>query len=128
MKNWNEILIYAKNLSCRHMSHDVLDLISHFRLFRPLCYFKLIHLFKVKHGLGPRYLRKDIVSVSDTHSHRTRGSVSDFHISKSSSNCPSSFAFSCVKHWNSLPRRIKSIDSLPLFKRELKDFLLSSYG
>ena len=37
MKNWNEILIYAKNLSCWHRSHDVLDLISHFRFFRPLC-------------------------------------------------------------------------------------------
>ena len=91
-------------------------------------YFQLIHLFKIKHGLGPRYLRSNIVSVSDTHSYRTRGSRSNFHVSKALSSCPSAFAFSCVKQWNSLPQRIKIIDSLPVFKRELRQFMISSYG
>ena len=91
-------------------------------------YFKLIHLFKIKHGQGPRYLRSNIVSVSETHSYGTRGSSSNFHVSKSLSNCPSAFAFSCVKQWNSLPNSIKTIDSLPVFKRELRKFLSSSYG
>ena len=91
-------------------------------------YFKLIHLFKIKHGHGPNYLRSNIVSVSETHSYETRGSRSNFHVSKALSNCPSAFAFSCVKQWNALPGRIKSIDSLPVFKRELRKFLLSSYG
>ena len=91
-------------------------------------YFQLIHLFKVKHGLGPRYLRSNIVSVSDTHSYSTRGSRSNFHVSKALSSCPSVFAFACVKQWNRLPQRIKLIDSLPIFKRELKKFMMSSYG
>ena len=91
-------------------------------------YFKLIHLFKIKHGHGPRYLRSNIVSVSEAHSYGTRGSLANFHISKTLSSCPSAFAFSCVKRWNELPSRIKAIDSLTVFKRELKKFLLSSYG
>ena len=74
-------------------------------------YFKLIHLFKIKHGRGPRYLRSNIVSISDTHSYGTRGSCSNFHVSKALSNCPLAFAFSCVRDWNSLPNGIKTIDS-----------------
>ena len=91
-------------------------------------YFKLFHLFKIKHGLAPRYLSKNIVSVSDSHSYNTRGSVSNFHVSKTLSGTPSAFAYSCVKQWNELPARIKSIDSLYAFKRELRKLLLSSYG
>ena len=91
-------------------------------------YFKLIHLFKIKHGLAPRYLSRNIVSVSDTHSHNTRGCSSNFHVSKSLAATPSAFAFSCVRQWNDLPNHIKSIDSLVTFKQKLKEFLLSSYG
>ena len=111
-----------------HVGPGELHSLSWLSLRDRINYFKLIHLFKIKHGLGPRYLRKGIVSVSETHLHRTRGSVSDFHVSKSLSNCPSAFAFTCVKQWNSLPSRIKAIDSFPSFKRELKQFYLSSYG
>ena len=93
-----------------------------------ISYFKLIHLFKIKHDLCPLYLRSNIVSVSDTHSYRTRSSVSNFHVSKTLSNAPSTFAYSCVKLRNALPEHIKSIDSLPSFKRGLKRFMLSSYG
>ena len=91
-------------------------------------YFKLVHLFKIKHGLAPRYLRSNLNSVSDTHTHNTRGSCSNFHVSKTLSKMPSSFAFSCVRFWNCLPADLKRIDSLLVFKRELWKFLLSSYG
>ena len=90
-------------------------------------FFKLVHLFRVKRGLAPHYLRINLTSVSDAHSHNTRGSTSNFHVSKSLSATPSSFAYSCVKLWNSLPIQIKSIDSLLVFKRELRNFLFSSY-
>ena len=90
-------------------------------------YFRLIHLFKIKHGLAPRYLQRNIQSVSDTHSYNTRGSTSNFHVSRSLSSTPSAFAYSCVKNWNELPNRLKSIESLAIFKRDLKAFLLSSY-
>ena len=120
---------FIHNFDCRHhVDRSNLSSLSWLAVRDRVSYFKLIHLFKIKHGLGPRYLRTNIVSVSDTHSYRTRGSISNFHMSKSLSNCPSAFAFSCVKDWNSLPDRIKTIDSLPTFKRELRKFLMSSYG
>ena len=91
-------------------------------------YFKLVHLFKIKHGIAPRYLRANLSSVSDTHTYNTRGSTSNFHVSRNLSQMHSSFAFSCVRSWNSLPNELKRIDSLLVFKRELRKFLLSSYG
>ena len=91
-------------------------------------FFKLVHMFKIKHGLAPQYLRFDLSSVSDTHTHNTHGSTSNFHVSKSLSQMPSSFAFSSVKYWNSLPAGLKGINSLSTFKRELRRFFLSSYG
>ena len=37
-----------------------------------------------------------------------------------------SLKFRAVKYWNSLPNELKSIKSLPVFKRKLKDYLLSN--
>ena len=91
-------------------------------------YFKLIHLFKIKRGSAPRYMRSNFTSLSDVHMHNTRGSTSNFHMPVSMSRAPSSFAFSCVKEWNAIPNDIKSIDTLRSFKRELRKFLISSYG
>ena len=91
-------------------------------------YLKLVHLFKNKHGLAPQYLSKSIVSVSDPHLHNTRGSVSNFHVSKSMSGTPSAFAHPCVKQWSDPPTNIKSIDNLDASKRELRKSLYSSYG
>ena len=119
--------IYAYD-SRQHVGHGNLLSLSWLSVRDRVDYFKLIHLFKIKHGLGPQYLRTNIVSVSDTHSYGTRSSVSNFHVSKALSKTPSAFAFSCVKLWNGLPERIKLIDSLPPFKRELRNFMLSSYG
>ena len=112
--------------SRHHVGPSELLSLSWLSIRKRVDYFKLIHLFKIKHGNGPQYLRSSIVSVSEAHSYGTRGSRANFHMSKSLSRCPSSFAFSCVKRWNALPSRIKTIDSLPAFKRELKKFLLSS--
>ena len=90
-------------------------------------FFNLIHLFRIKHGLGPKYLRQNFASVSDTHSHFTRGSRHNFHVSKSSSLSPSSFTYACVQQWNALPEPIKNIESLSRFKQALKEYFLDSY-
>ena len=134
--SWYESLSMSLKSKCcgslRELTADVMsatDLyeLSWLSIRDPISYFKLIHLFKIKHDLCPLYLRSNIVSVSDTHSYRTQSSVLNFHVSKTLSNAPSTFAYSCVKLWNALPEHIKSIDSLPSFKRRLKRFMLSSY-
>ena len=90
-------------------------------------FFKLTHLFRIRHNLAPQYLRVNFSNVSDSHRHFTRGSSSDFHISKDVSLSPRSFAFTAIKQWNALPSSIKCITSLNLFKRKLKDHMFSRY-
>ena len=47
--------------------------------------------------------------------------------SKSVALAPDSFAFTGIKQWNSLPRKIKEIDSIAVFKSKLKEYLFSRY-
>ena len=91
-------------------------------------YFKLIHLFKVRHHRAPSYLRTRFSSVSDSHSHFTRGSHVNLRVSSTFSQVQGSFAYSCVRQWNALPNRIKEIDSLLSFKRALRSYLLDRYN
>ena len=90
-------------------------------------FFKLTHLFKIRKGRAPNYLRTRFTSVSDTHAYRTRSSHVNFHLSGPFASVPASFAFSSAKQWNALPNRIKEIESLVSFKRELRKYLFSRY-
>ena len=90
-------------------------------------YFKLVHLFKIRTGSAPRYLISDFKLVSDSHVHATRASRFNYHLPKSLSLAPTTFTFTTIKLWNSLPTFLKEPMSLPSFKRRLKDYLLSRY-
>ena len=122
----------TKNNSLKDVKHHVgmkeLRSLSWLTIPDRVKFFKLVHLFRIKRGLAPHYLQTNLTSVSDAHRHNTRGSTSNYHVSRSLSATPSSFAFSCVKLWNSLPARIKGIDSFSVFKKDLRDFVLNSYG
>ena len=66
--------------------------------------------------------------LSDLHTHKTRGSnTHNFSLSKRILLAPSSFLFTAIKEWNSLPAHIKQIDSESAFKLRLKAHLLSNY-
>ena len=90
-------------------------------------YFKMIHLFKIRLGHAPPYLSSSFVSLVRTHSYRTRGSESNYHVSKDIALSPTTFAYSAVKTWNSLPIQLKRLDSLPNFKKKLKEYFISKY-
>lgn len=90
-------------------------------------YFKLIHVFKIRQGTAPDYLISDFKAVTELHSHRTRGSLFNYNVSRDLANSPTSFAYTGIKHWNSLPSFLKEIKSEWIFKRKLKQFLTSDY-
>ena len=66
-------------------------------------------------------------SVSQLHSHDTRGSGFNYRLSIDLSLSPDSFAYTAIKVWNSLPDDLKGISELRVFKRKLKDYFLSRY-
>ena len=90
-------------------------------------YFKMIHLFKIRLGLAPPYLSSGFVSLLRTHSYRTRGSESNYHVSREIALSPTSFTFTAIKTWNGLPIQLKRLDSVQNFKKKLKEFLISHY-
>ena len=90
-------------------------------------YFKLMHIFRIRHKIAPTYLLSNFTAISEAHGHNTRGSCYNFHVSRELSLAQSSFAFTSVKQWNNLPPTIKSIDTFRVFKMKLKEFLISRY-
>ena len=92
-----------------------------------LAYFKLLHLFRVRHGIAPRYLMTNFKAVSEAHSHNTRNSSHNYFVSRDLSLSPSSFAFTAIKAWNSLPLALKNIDKIDRFKRDLKQHFSEGY-
>ena len=90
-------------------------------------FFRMAHLFRICHKLAPTYLLHNFKLVSAAHSYNTRGSANNFHLSRDLSLFPSGFAYQAIKQWNSLPEDIKSIDQFKVFKKKLKQFLITQY-
>ena len=90
-------------------------------------FFKLIQLKKIRLGKAPPYLSHSFFPITQRHTHNTRGSSTDFFVSKDLNRSFSSFAFTAVEHWNGLPSSLKGIDSLHTFKSKLKEYLFELY-
>ena len=90
-------------------------------------FFKMMHLFRVRNKLAPSYLLPNFRSISEIHSHNTRGSSCNFQLSRDLACYPNGFAFSSIKLWNELPNSLKSLTNFQVFKRRLKLYLISRY-
>ena len=90
-------------------------------------FFQMMHLFRIRNRLAPKYLLPNFTAISASHSHNTRGSEYNFTISRELSLSQNGFAFSAIKFWNSLPNSIKCIESFQVFRRTLKQFLIEQY-
>ena len=88
-------------------------------------YFSLLHVYRVRKGTGPQYLRGNFKLVSDVHGYKTRGSSTGFHIS--GEDVVGSFEYCGKTEWNSLPDRLKTLGSIDAFKRNLKLYFLEGY-
>ena len=110
-----------------HVSYSDLRQLSWFSVSDRVRYFKLTMVFKVKKGFAPTYISESFQTVASRHSYCTRGSFCDYSVSKELANSPHSFTFTAIKFWNELPMSLKQLDTLPNFRKRLKDHLFSSY-
>ena len=88
-------------------------------------YFSLVHVFRVKRGSGPSYLRKGFVMVSDVHDHKTRASCTGSHIS--GDDIVGTFSYFGKTEWNALSDRLKALENIDVIKIKLKEHLMEHY-
>ena len=110
-----------------HVGNSHLRELSWLSIPDRVSFFKLLQLFKIRHDLAPSYLKANLVDVSLTHAHNTRGSTSNFHVSHAVSVSHDTFSYSAVTLWNALSPHLKLIEKLPVFKKRLKESLFSRY-
>ena len=72
----------------QHVGSDDVKALSWLLVKDRVRYFKLVHVFKVVHGRAPSYLMGLFVPITGTHSHDTRSSSYNFHVSKALSHLP----------------------------------------
>ena len=116
--------IMSKDRLYHVSSQDLRDL-SWLSVYNRVRFFKLNQVFRIHMGTAPWYLSSNFRLISQSHGHNTRRSSHDYFVSRELANSPCSFAYTAVKHWNSLPRYLKDIDSFGTFKTRLKDYLSS---
>ena len=82
------------------------------------------HMYQIVNKSAPDYLSTDINMVRDLHSHNTRASVMSCQIPKVFNVMGrSTFCFTGVMLWNSLPLQLKLSQSRASFKNGVKSFL-----
>ena len=111
----------------QHVDNIDLRALSWLSIPDRVSYFKMMHIFRIRHNLAPAYLRPNFTSLEAVHSHNTRGRSFNYRLSHEISLAPSSFAFTASKDWNALPVSLKSISQYRTFKRKLREHLLSQY-
>ena len=89
--------------------------------------FKMCLVHRIRSNVAPNYFRDYFNKVSDTHSHYTRGSPTDFKPYKFYTGMgKTSFLYSAAVQWNDLPSNLKLTSSFESFKFTLKRWLANN--
>ena len=91
-------------------------------------FFRMMHVFRIRHKLAPKYLLCNFSLLANCHSYNTRGRSCNFALTRDMSCSPNSFTFTAAKEWNALPNFLKEVTEFCTFKRKLKEYLISFYG
>ena len=84
---------------------------------------RLSHVHKIINGIGPSYLPEKIIKVSDVHRHFTRGSMENFIVPSVNGVAATTFYYSGIKDWNSLPSDVKQKCTFNCFKSAARQYL-----
>ena len=86
---------------------------------------RLSHVHKIFNGTGLPYLSEQFIKVSDVHYHFTRGSTENFIVPSVNGVAATTFYYSGVKDWNSLPSDVKQKCTFNGFKSAARQYLRS---
>ena len=81
---------------------------------------RMSHAYKIYNETGPLYIREHFVITFDVHHHFTGGSMENFVVPSVSGVAATTFFYSAIKDWNSLPLDIKQKSTFNGFKTAVK--------
>ena len=110
-----------------HVGNKELASLSWLTIPDRVTFFRVVHIFKIRHKFAPGYLSNYFTPISHIHGHNTRGSSLNFQMSKDLALTQNGFAYLATKEWNGLPHDLKMVTDLKIFKRRLKSHLFSRY-
>ena len=110
-------------LKCNYRTHisDMLNELKWMSVRQRIFYMSCVWMWKVKHGLVPDYLSSKFKINS---SYNTRSFSSDNYFVEICNH--KSFQYTGTSAWNSLPPKIKSMNNLVSFKKEVSKFIFGS--
>ena len=126
----NKMVRFILNLDYRsHVGQHELDTLDMLKVDDRARQLQLNHLFKIFNGICPDYMLENFNRINDTALRIcTRASLNIFFLPRVGNVAMQSFFYSGIKSWNSLPTRIKLIDSENTFKEKVKQFLKKEAG
>ena len=68
---------------------------------------RLSHAYNIYNETCPSNLLEQFIKTSDVHRHFTRGSTENFVVASISGVAATTFCYSAIKDWNSLPFKVK---------------------
>ena len=87
---------------------------------------KLNHFHKIVHNKSPVYLREGVRWTEEVHNHRTRFSIRSIVLPRVNSHGSSSYLYTSINLWNSLPVQLRHVDDINKFKFSVKKHFLAS--
>ena len=113
----NKMIRFILNWGPRtHVGQEQLSSLNFLNVENRVKYLKLCHVHKIFNNNCADYLHENFQKLSEVHGYRTRGSAFNFLVPKVKSLADSSFYFSAIREWNSLPGNIKGINNISGFK------------
>ena len=85
--------------------------------------FRLSHVHNFFNGTGLLYLSEQFIKVSDVHHHYTRGSTENFIVPSVNDVAATTFYYSGIKDWNSLPSDVKQKFTFNCLKSAARQYL-----
>ena len=120
----NKTVRFIKNLGPRsHIGFSELDSLNMLNVDLRVKQLRLSHVHKIFNETGPSYLSEHFIKASNVHHHFTRGSTENFVVPSVRGVAATTFYFSAIKDWNSLPSHVKQKCSFNGFKCAAKRYL-----
>ena len=126
-----KLVRYIFNLDVRsHIDSSHFRQLGWLKIEDRVRFFKLVHAFRIHKGLAPQYVCDFFTRSSSVHSYNTRGSQTDYFISRDDTRASfmiNSFTYTAKLEWNRLPPELKKLSKLEVFKTKTRAHLFESY-